>query len=64
MLLDKEQAADLVSQSFALKALSKDLEHLLQLIEARENEVDVLLKSLGMDDEEGGGGGGGGRGLQ
>eukprot|EP00624_Nannochloropsis_granulata_P004743 evm.model.NODE_3377_length_44775_cov_49.092262.6 len=42
----------LVTQSFALKALSKDLEGLLFLIEAREREVDILLRTLGM--EEGG----------
>lgn len=46
----------LVTQSFALKALSKDLEGLLFLIEAREREVDILLRSLGMEEggEEGG----------
>ena len=38
----------LVTQSFALKALSKDLEGLLFLIEAREREVDILLRSMGM----------------
>jgi len=46
----------LVTQSFALKALSKDLEGLLFLIEAREREVDILLRTLGMEEggEEGG----------
>lgn len=47
----------LVTQSLALKALSNDLENLLHLIDAREQEVDILLRSLGMEgesEEEGG----------
>jgi len=43
--------SDLSLETSTLKSLSNDLESLLQLIESREREVDVLLRSLGMEEE-------------
>ncbi|TFJ80840.1 hypothetical protein NSK_007840 [Nannochloropsis salina CCMP1776] len=48
---DSRRESDLSLETSTLKSLSNDLESLLQLIESREREVDVLLRSLGMEEE-------------